>query len=149
MSDTLVVDVPRALWLTSNRPITHHGQRSRLVAQLHRTVALAAIGQRLTRHDGPVHATWTIRYPKGTGWTHGDAANAHPTCKALLDGLVLEKYLEGDGPRFVRAETYTRGDNLVRGDGWHTVTLELAPARAHGAEPDRMRALYTERWGTP
>lgn len=147
MNTRLTVDVPKDLWMSSNRPILNTGHRSRVVAHLHRLAALAATGQRLTPHDRPVRAVWTVRYPKGTGWKHGDPANAHPTTKALMDGLVLEKYLEGDGPMHVRSETFQRGPNLERAS-WHALELELEHAGpSHGAEPERMRSLYLERFG--
>ncbi len=148
MSTHLTVNVPRDLWLTSNRPITHHGQRARIVRQLHALAATAAAAYRLTPHEGTtaLAATWTIRYPKGTGWKHGDPTNAHPTTKALLDGLVEAKYLPGDGPLTIRSETFRRAQNTDRA-GFHVVELVLVRAYPHGAEPDRMRALYTERFG--
>lgn len=108
----LTVTFPKALWLSSNRRIVNHGQKSRIVRDIHLLVRSEAADQHLTPMSGPVMATWTVRYPKGVGWKHGDASNAHPTCKATLDALVESGLLEGDGPRFVTAETYQRGKNL-------------------------------------
>lgn len=123
---TLRVVVPPTLWLTSNRPITNHAYKARLVRALHGLAKDAAEEQSLAPVTGRVHAVWRIAYPKGTGWKHGDAANGHPTCKALLDGLVAAGVLDGDGPRHVRPETYDRSENHTeRGD--HVVVLELHP----------------------
>lgn len=122
----LTLTIPPALWLTSNRPIKVHAHKARIVRGLHELAWFEARRQRLGRDgrlNGPMHAHWTIAYPKGVGWTHGDAANAHPTCKALLDGLV-PIWLPGDGPRHIVAETYRRGPNLDV-PSLHGVVLEL------------------------
>jgi hypothetical protein len=110
---TLTLTLPPEVWMTSNRPVRSHAHRARMVREIHARTALAAGEAGLHRLDGPVHVMWSIRYPKGTGWLHGDAANAHPTAKAILDGLVLVGVLPGDGPRFVRYETFARGENLI------------------------------------
>lgn len=126
---TLALDIPPALWLTSNRGYTNHGQKARVVRDIHALVKVAAREQDMAPIVGRrVHASWVIHYPKGTGWVHGDAANAHPTCKAILDALVPE-WIEGDGPRFVRPETYDRGENLTAARV-HRVALELIEVSA-------------------
>lgn len=122
---TLTFTVPPELWLTSNRHGIHRGQRARIVRDLHALVAAAATVSRLKPVSGPVRATWTIRYPKGVSWLHGDAANAQPTTKACLDALV-PRWLPGDGPLHVVAETFTRGPNLDVAR-LHEVQLTLTP----------------------
>lgn len=109
---TLTVDFPPSLWLTANRPIANHGQKARVVRAIQALVRLAAKEQGLVPVSGPYVAAWTVRYPKGVGWLHGDAANGAPTCKAALDSLVGAGYLEGDGPRFIAEERFRRGANL-------------------------------------
>ena len=69
---------------------------------------------------------WTVRYPKGVRRDKGDPANAHPTTKALLDGLVRAEVLEDDGPLFVVAETFRRGPNLTV-PRLHQIRLVLTP----------------------
>jgi hypothetical protein len=119
----LTFTIPKASWLTSNRHGIHRGQRARIVRDLHELGALAATVARLRPIDGPVSAEWTVRYPKGVSWKHGDAANAQPTTKALLDSLV-PRWLPDDGPMHVTSETFVRGPNLDR-PGDHEITLAL------------------------
>lgn len=121
---TLTIDLTPRLWLTSNRPIANHGQRGRIVRAIHELVADAARDQKLYSVLGPVVASWTIHYPKGVGWKHGDPANAHPTTKACLDALVEAAYLNGDGPRWVVEERFRRGENLDV-PHFHRIVLEL------------------------
>lgn len=120
---TVVLDVAKRDWMSSNRPVKHHGHRQSIRDRLHDQTILTARAARLKPFDGPVSVVWTIAYPKGVGWVHGDAANAHPTCKAILDALV-PRWLEGDGPRFVVSETFRRGPNLDV-PAIHRVTAEI------------------------
>lgn len=137
MQNQVTVTVPADLWMSANRPVLKTGHRSRIVRELHHRTALAATAVRLTAHDTPVFVVWTVRYPRGVGWTHGDATNAHPTCKAILDGLVEHGYIPGDGPRQVIAETYRRGPNLDVPE-LHDIVLELVPATAVSAAHDAL-----------
>lgn len=116
--------IPKRLWLTSNRPAQHMAARARLIRDLHQLAITTAADIDMEPVDDRIDATWTIHYPKGVGWAHGDASNAQPTTKALLDGLVLGEWLNGDGPRHVRRESFERGPNLTI-PGLHTITLEL------------------------
>lgn len=110
--NTLTVTIPPGLWLTSNRHSTNRGHRARIVTDLHTLAASAARAARLSPIVGPVAVDWTIHYPRGVRRDKGDASNAQPTTKALLDGLV-PKWLEDDGPLHVVAETFRRGPNLL------------------------------------
>lgn len=120
----LTVTIPRALWLTSNRQIGNRGYRARLVSDLQGLAILAARG-----HDpieGTVAALWTVRYPRGVRTDKGEASNAQPTTKALLDGIVRAGLIEDDGPAWVVSETFQRGPNLDRPRD-HEITLRLYP----------------------
>lgn len=128
----LTFTVPPESWLTSNRHGIHRGQRARIVRELHQLVAAAATVARLRPVTGPVAAEWEIRYPKGVSWLHGDAANAQPTTKAALDALV-PRWLPGDGPRHVVAETFRRGPNLDVAR-LHEVRLTLTPQEVNHAQ---------------
>ena len=121
----LTFTIPPESWLTSNRHGIHRGQRARIVRELHAVAILAARCADMKPVSGPVAAEWTIRYPKGVSWLHGDAANAQPTTKALLDSLV-PRWIEGDGPRHVVSETFRRGPNLDRPRD-HEIALTLTP----------------------
>lgn len=115
--------IPPDLWLTANRHSINRGHRARVVRDIKTLAASTAMAARLHPYPGPVAVHWIIRYPKGVGWKHGDAVNAHPTTKALLDALV-PKWLRGDGPRDVIAETFQRGPNLTV-PRLHEITLVL------------------------
>lgn len=124
MTTELTISIPRALWLTSNRQIGNRGYRARLVSDLQGLAILAARG-----HDpieGAVAALWTVRYPRGVRTDKGEASNAQPTTKALLDGIVRAGLIEDDGPAWVASETFQRGPNLER-PGDHEITLRLYP----------------------
>ena len=109
---TLSFTIPPELWLTANRHSTNRGHRKRQVDGLHTLADLAARGHApLTSF--PVGAVWTIRYPKGVRVDKGEADNAQPTCKALLDGLVSAGLIPDDGPPFVAWSHYRRGPNLT------------------------------------
>ncbi len=122
---TLTFTIPKASWLTSNRHIVNRGYRQRIVDELHAIAQITAMGAHLQPISGPMLVDWTVRYPKGVSWIHGDAANAQPTTKALLDGLV-PRWLEGDGPQHVVRESFQRGPNLTVASD-HEITLVLTP----------------------
>lgn len=121
----LTVVVPRNLWMSSNRPIRNHGHRASTVRAIQHLAAGVAMGNRMRPITGPYLADWTIHYPKGVRRDRGDAANAHPTCKAILDALV-PRWLEDDGPQHVVRESYQRGPNLDI-TGAYQVRLVLTP----------------------
>ncbi len=126
MTTELTFTIPKKFWLTSNRQVPNHGFRRSIVTGIHDLVT-----RKLAEVDpepiaGPVHAHWTIRYPKGVRKDKGDAANSHPTTKAALDACVTYGLLEDDGPQHVVAETFRRGPNLVE-QGLHEVELVLTP----------------------
>jgi hypothetical protein len=119
---TLTLDLPPALWMSANRPITNHGHRQRVIEMIHALTHDVARMQRLPAADGTVRATWTIHYPKGVT-KKADPPNSYPTCKAILDALVPE-WLVDDSAQFVTFQGWQRGPNLDE-RGWHRVVLEL------------------------
>lgn len=121
---TLVFDIPKALWLTSNRHITNRQYRAAVVRNLHALAALVAQQARLAPILTPAEAHWEVRYPKGVRTDKGEASNAQPTTKALLDGIVAARLLEDDGPKWIARETYERGANLDV-PSLHRITLTL------------------------
>ncbi len=125
MTTELTFTIPPDLWLTSNRHHTNRPYRARLVRDLHDIAAGVALADRIAPVEGQVHAHWTVRYPKGVRRDKGEASNAQPTTKALLDGLV-PRWLTDDGPQYVVAETFQRGPNLDE-SGIHTVRLVMTP----------------------
>lgn len=123
---TLTFTIPKKLWLTSNRHIANRGYRQRIVTDLQ--VLAALVGRPHPPIDGCVSAHWTVRYPKGVRVDKGEASNAQPTTKALLDGLVKIALIEDDGPKWIVSETFTRGPNLERPSDHeiHLVLTEVA-----------------------
>ena len=121
---TLTFTIPPSLWLTSNRAPHNRGHRARQVADLQAIAALIAREQGAQPIVGPVAADWTVRYPKGVRTDKGEASNAQPSTKALLDGIVRAGLIEDDGPKWVVSETFQRGPNLDR-PGDHEITLRL------------------------
>ena len=109
---SLTFTIPKTLWLTSNRHAINRGHRAAIVRDLHHLAAATATVARLKHMDGPVAAAWTVRYPKGVRKDKGEASNAQPTTKALLDGLV-PRWLPDDGPLIVAVESFCRGPNLT------------------------------------
>jgi len=107
----LTFAIPPNLWLTSNRHMNNRGHRAAIVRGLHELAATVAMTTLLKPAAGPVAAHWTISYPKGVRTDKGEASNAQPTTKALLDGLV-PRWLADDGPKWVIGETFRRGPNL-------------------------------------
>lgn len=122
---TVTFNIPKRLWLSANRPATNFGYRARIVRELHDIAYTTAYFQQLKPIEGQVAVEWHVAYPKGTRLDKGEASNAQPTCKALLDGLV-PKYLADDGPKYVVAETFRRDPNLKRPND-HEVRLVLVP----------------------
>ena len=129
---TLTFTIPKPLWLSANRQIPNHGFRRSIVGRLHALVTEVLTDERPQPIAGPVHADWTIRYPKGVRRDKGDPSNSLPTTKACLDACVTYGLLEDDGPMHVTAETFRRGPNLDE-PGVHEVRLRLT------ADPDQER----------
>ena len=121
----LAFTIPKGLWLTSNRQTANRGYRQRIVTDLH-WIARNAVPADWGKIPGQVAAHWTVRYPKGVRVDKGEASNAQPTTKALLDGLVYAGLIEDDGPKYVVSEMFQRGPNLDRA-GDHEITLVLTP----------------------
>lgn len=122
----VVFTIPPSLWMTSNRPVTNLAMKSRIVRDLHLLAAISAAKQSLGKAEGRVTVEWEVRYPKGTT-SKADAANAQPTTKALLDGLVQGKHLPDDGPKWVASELFRRGPNLDE-RGTHQIVLTMEAA---------------------
>lgn len=128
---TLTLDIDRALWMTANRPIANHGMKARIVRTLHAFVqgqARVQWGDAALDPDVRRIASWLVHYPHGVRTDKGEASNAAPTCKAILDGLV-PTWLPDDGPKYIVEERYRRGANLDVGY-WHRITLELIEVSA-------------------
>lgn len=122
----LTFTIPADLWLSANRTIPNHGLRRRIIDGIHELATKALAESSPAPIVGPVHADWTIHYPKGVRRDKGDPANSLPTTKACLDACVKFGLLEDDGPLHVVAETFRRGPNLDRPHD-HEIRLVLTP----------------------
>ena len=116
MTRTLAIDldVPAALWLTANGR-EHWREKARRTKAL-RTLAYAHCTPRTTRFDGPVDVTAIISYPTAR---RADPANASPTVKAVLDGIVDAGLLADDDHRHVPRVTFERGPDTRRRGIYH------------------------------
>lgn len=124
MSDRVTFVVPNKLWLSSNRPVANRGWLQSIRNDLHDLAIWSARAQHLDRVHGQALACWTVSYPKGVRKDKGEASNAQPTTKALLDGIVTGGWLTDDGPKYVTGEMFRRGTNLTE-TGIHHIQLIL------------------------
>lgn len=98
---TLTIDVPKALWMSLNdRP--HWAEKMRKTREL-RSLGYAHGGS--TGKHGTSHVTAFIGYPRNG---KADPANAAPTVKALIDGLVDAGVWPDDDSTWLLGPTYMR-----------------------------------------
>lgn len=120
--------IPNAYWLSSNKR-GHWAQKAdatRYLRQLARYTATARLNEKTARkHTGPVNVTAHIGYSINGGRI--DPANAAPTVKALIDGLVDAGIVPDDDSAHMPALTFVR-DYKASPKKHHTVTLVFTPA---------------------
>lgn len=124
---TLTIQVPPNLWLTANqRP--HWSTRMRRTRMLR---ALAASEARITgaagKHLGASTVTAVIGYPTTT---RADPANAAPTVKAIIDGLVDARVWDDDDHTHIPSVAFERDPNKTE-KGTHAVTLIIQEQETH------------------
>lgn len=116
---TLTIQVHKVLWLTANQRL-HWSKRMRRTRILRAYAASEARIHGLAgRHLGPSIVTAVIGYPN-TG--RADPANAAPTVKAIIDGLVDARVWDDDDHLHIPSVAFTRNPNKTP-KGTHTVTL--------------------------
>lgn len=116
---TLTIQVPPNLWLTANQRL-HWSTRMRRVRMLRAYAASEARIHGLAgRRLGPCVVTALIGYPAAT---RADPANAAPTVKAIIDGLVDARVWDDDDHTHIPSVAFTRDPNKTP-KGTHTVTL--------------------------
>lgn len=123
MSQSIEFLIPDAYWLTANG-------RDHWAAKSRRTRALRHLGQLRGRLSGlsnlgATKVTATIGYPRNG---KSDPANAAPTVKALIDGLVDAGVWADDDSEHVVATSFKRGPKCAARH--HLVLLELEAANA-------------------
>lgn len=102
MSEALVIDVPAALWLSANDRY-HWAEKARRTKWLRQLGWATAHGSGLRL--GTTHVAAFIGYPTNR---KADPANAGPTTKALIDGLVDAGVWPDDDSTYVLGPTHLR-----------------------------------------
>lgn len=118
---TLTFTIPNAQWLSSNMRL-HWAAKAKRVAGLRELAAWKCLeASRKGARRKRVRITAHIGYA-----TNGraDPANAHPTVKALVDGIVDAGILIDDSHEYVIGPDYRR-DETKAPRGFHTVRLEI------------------------
>lgn len=116
---TLTIQVHKAIWLTANQRL-HWSTRMRRTRMLRAYAASEArIHGLACRRLGPCVVTAVIGYPTAT---RADPANAAPTVKAIIDGLVDARVWDDDDHTHIPSVAFTR-DPQKAPKGTYTVTL--------------------------
>jgi len=114
--------VDRTSWMSANQRL-HWRDRRRRTERVRTDagwIARAASIPRLERAHIEAH----VSYPKGTG--RSDPANAYPTIKAMIDGLVDAGVFPDDDHTRVVGPDMRRADNLDQRGVW-MVNLYINP----------------------
>ena len=118
MTQTLILDLPRSVWMTANHRLhwRSKAERTASVVLLARSAALGL--ERVER----VRLVVSVGYPPGVG--RADAENAAPTIKAAIDGIVRAGVLEDDDSTHVLSVTTQRGERSPM-RGIYRLTIEI------------------------
>lgn len=120
--------IPDDMWLSANDRM-HWAPKAKRTRELRRLGWATAIeAKNIARPDGSIgpfpievaHVAAFIGYPRNG---RADPANASPTVKALIDGLVDAGVFPDDDSTHVIGPTYLRGNKCPAGQ--HTVRLVL------------------------
>ena len=113
------LDIPANLWLTANGRL-HWAAKASRTKRIRRLAFLLA--QKLPAMDAAnIHAA--ISYPTAR---RADPANASPTVKAAIDGIVDAGVLPDDDHRHVPGVTFSRGPDTGT-TGLYRISLTLEP----------------------
>lgn len=121
MSTTLTFTIPATWWLSANDRM-HWAPKAKRTTYLRDLGCLVAIGQRVPEYD-VAHVAAFIGYTRNG---KADPANASPTVKALIDGMVDAGVWPDDDSTHVIGPTYLRGPKSPT-PGHYTVRLVLTP----------------------
>ena len=123
MTFRLTIDIPGNEWLTANGRY-HWAETARRTRHLRERANWTARSARAPRLD----AARIDAYVHGRTRGRMDPANAHPTTKALVDGLVDAGLLPDDDSRHLDGPYEHRGSARPgMRPGWHRVTLIITP----------------------
>lgn len=124
---TLTIQVHKAIWLTANQRL-HWSTRMRRTRILRAYAASEARIHGLAgRRLGQSVVTAMIGYPS-TG--RADPANAAPTIKAVIDGLVDARVWDDDDHLHIAIVAFIRDPNKSP-KGTHNVTLIIQEQETH------------------
>ena len=115
----LTLDIPSALWLTSNQRL-HWAAKAKRTRAIRHLAAVRARNERIRRFT-VVHVTAYIGYPTNA---KADPANAYPSVKAAIDGLVDAGVLAEDDDKHVLGPDMRRDTKAGR-LGMHRIRLVL------------------------
>ena len=121
MTTTLTFTIHKDTWLSANQRIhwAHRARSTRILREIGRVGALTAH----TPAQDVTHVAAFIGYLTNT---KADPANAAPTVKALIDGMVDAGVWDDDDSTHVIGPTYLRGPKSPTRDHY-TVRLVLTP----------------------
>lgn len=118
-TQTLTIQVPAKEWMSSNDRL-HWAVKSKKTKLLRRRGWLEA------RRNGllPMRRAFVTVSVQYAASGRADPANAYPTVKALVDGLVDFGVLTDDDSKHLPAMTFKRAPGRCP-KGWHVITLTL------------------------
>ena len=124
VSQTLIVDIPSAWWLTSNGRYKWP-DRARRTKHLRTIALLEARRQHLEPVTGMVSVIATVHYRTAV---RADPANAQPTLKALIDGCTDAGIWVDDDSTHLIGPDPRRGCTLPElRSGEHRIVLTITP----------------------
>ena len=133
----LVIDVPAGAWLTANGRY-HWAERHNRTRWLRRLSAASACAVRVPK--GLPRARVEV-YVHGRTRRRVDPANAYPTVKALIDGLIDYGMLPDDDADHLIGPDMRRGAAATDlRAGWHRVTIHITPITTTTEKEDESRA---------
>ncbi len=119
---TLTIDVPPALWMTSNSRL-HWAAKAKRTARLRAIGALEARRQHAPHYQGRVRVTVTIHQRTRR---RIDPLNVAPTIKALIDGLTDARvWADDDATRLVGPDIRAGSPDPTQPTGWHRLTITI------------------------
>ncbi len=119
---TITVDIPSAMWLSSNQRI-HRMEAAR------RTADIRAIAKHAARNTAPVATPVDVRIHVALPTARRfDPPNAWPAAKAAIDGIVDAGVLPDDSSDHIPATTFRR-DPEPTPRGRYRLTIQLIPTK--------------------
>lgn len=115
----LTVKIPKNEWLSSN-------DRLHWAVKASRTRQLRQRGYFEAHRNGllPMSRAFVSAQVQYSSYRRADPANAYPTVKALVDGLIDFGVLTDDDSKHLPAMTFRRAIGKCK-RGWYVITLTL------------------------